>query len=171
MADGNIVAGWLPNLTAVCSTSLHDHTECVNTKGQQLSGLVDVHLKTKFKAHTDAMYRIKIEGYAYGDGADSIGGKPISSEVVGYLLSPSTTGPDAASIVNGNGLGAESKTSPYAGLVQEQYYSKDGYLVLRMTVSHYCTSLVLTASVHYVKIYSIEGTSIWIASANSTERL
>jgi hypothetical protein len=170
MADGNIVAGWLPNLTAVCSKALKDQSSCVNSKGQQLIGLVDVHLKTKFKAHTDAMYRIKIEGYAYGGRIGSVG-KPISSEVVGYLLSPSTTGPDAASIVNGNGLGAESKTSPYAGLVQEQYYSKDGYLVLRMTVSHYCTSLVLTASAHYVKSYSIEGTSIWIASANSTERL
>jgi hypothetical protein len=169
MADVNIVAGWLPNLTAVCSTALSDHTKCVNSKGQNLIGLVDVHLKTKFKAHTDAMYRIKIEGYAYG--ADSSGGKPISSEVVGHLNGEAPTGPVVASIVNGNGLGAESKTSPYAGLVQEQYYSKDGYLVLRMTVSHYCTSLVLTASVHYVKNYSIEGPSIWIASANSTERL
>jgi hypothetical protein len=163
MANNNAPGEWLPNLTSFCAT-VPDPAQCVKTGGD-VSGLVDYHFKTKFMAHTSVMYRIKIEGYSFDQS------KPISSEAVGYLFKDIL--PEHAKIVNGNGLGAISASSPYDGLIQEQYISKDNYLVIRMTAGLYCTSIVLTANAHYggTANGTIEGTQIWIASANSAERL
>jgi hypothetical protein len=166
MREENAGGEWLPNLTSVCARQF-DPAACVKSGGPH--GLVDYHFKTKFMARTNVMYRIKIEGYSFGQS------KPISSEAVGYLydrIVTNVTSPQNARIVNGNGLGAISATSPYDGLIQEQYISNDNYLVIRMTAGLYCASIVLTANTHYYTTNStIEGTQIWIASANSTERL
>jgi hypothetical protein len=163
MGNHNQPGEWLPDLTTVCAKQF-DPAQCVKTGGD-FGGLVDYHFKTKLMAHTSVMYRIKIEGYSFDQS------KPISSEAVGYLFQEIL--PVHAKIVNGNGLGAISASSPYDGLIQEQYISKDNYLVIRMAAGLYCTSIVLTATTHCGSNANttIEGTQIWIASTNSTERL
>jgi hypothetical protein len=170
MAQGGVTA-FLPSLSTVCAT-LSPPNDCINDKGISGQGLVDYHLKTPFKAHSGLMYRISVEGYSYDQA------KSIHSEAIGYLCGDPTGCEDPrpidAKIVNGNGLGALSPGSPYDGLIQEQYISSgDNYLVLRMTAGHYCTSMVLTANLHYSSTGSkdIGGTSVYIARANSTERL
>ena len=76
---------------------------------------IPIHIKTNIPKQSNVMYRIAVEGYNYGVAAI------INSDVVGYTYS------------GWDHIG-KAQTNNYAdGVAISQYYSSDGYVVIKLT--------------------------------------
>lgn len=110
------VAGHVNGVSVRASAGIasagYKNQQDVFTYSDTVSDATWLHLKTNWRTNNYAMYRFKLEGYAYQSG------KAINSDCVGYLYGPN----DA--ILNGS-------CRNYAdGISLAQYRSSDGYLVL-----------------------------------------
>jgi hypothetical protein len=87
-----------------------------------------IHIKTNIPKKSNVMYRILVEGYNYGIAAS------INSDVVGYTYK------DWETIYS-------AQTNNYAnGVSISQYYSFDGYVVIKLTTSNtYCLGFSASA--------------------------
>ncbi|MFY9310222.1 MAG: hypothetical protein WAQ28_14340 [Bacteroidia bacterium] len=121
-ASGNVGIG-----TTAPTAKLHVNGDLVTQGGQvkrdflvwntTTSGSTPIHIKTNIPYQSSIMYRIKVEGYNYGNS------QPINSDCVGYTYSGWTTIVNAVNVDYASGVAAT------------QYYSSDGYVVIKLTTT------------------------------------
>jgi hypothetical protein len=99
-----------------------------------------VHLKTNIRARSDVMYRLVVEGYNYGVNA------AIYSDVVGVTNRQWEQIGDMAAYGWPEGWDAEMCRDYAAGATASQYYSTDGFLVIRLRAkSFFCVGFTASA--------------------------
>ncbi len=74
-----------------------------------------IHIKTNIPKKSNVMYRVLVEGYNYGMGA------VINSDIVGYTYTGWET------------IGQAQANNYTGGVAISQYYSSDGYVVIKLT--------------------------------------
>lgn len=87
--------------------------------GTTASGTQPVYIKTNVPAGSGVMYRIAVEGYAYG------GAQIINSVAAGYTYAPSPGTIDASTTTNYS-----------SGATISQYISTDGFVVIRLQLGN-----------------------------------